>query len=75
MTLLWLIGWWSAALPPALVGPVWNAWGIALIACVSIDLITALACALRGLNRPEVERVWKPAIGWTYAGPDISKEV
>jgi hypothetical protein len=75
MTLLWLIGWRSAALPPALVGPMWNAWGIALVACVSIDLITALVWAVRELRRPEVERVWKPGIGWTYAGPDTSREV
>jgi hypothetical protein len=45
--------------------------GIALIACVSIDLVTALVWALRELTRPEVERVWKPGIGWTNAGPEL----
>lgn len=45
--------------------------GIALIACVSIDLVTALVWARRELTRPEVERVWKPGIGWTNAGPEL----
>lgn len=57
MSLLWLLLWWSAASPPAFVGLSWNSWGIALIACVSIDLITALVWARRELSRPEVGRV------------------
>jgi hypothetical protein len=74
MTVLWLVAWSVAALPPARVGPTWNAWGIVLIACVVIDVMSAVAWAHRELTRPEVERVWKPAIGWTYAGPELSKE-
>jgi|RhiMetdeSRZDD1v2_1073273.scaffolds.fasta_scaffold16466_7 hypothetical protein len=74
MTVLWLVAWSVAALPPAFVGPRWNSWGIVLATCVVIDLISAVAWAYREVTRPEVERVWKPGIGWTYAGPELSKE-
>jgi hypothetical protein len=74
MTVLWLVAWSLAALPPAYVGPTWNSWGIVLIACVAIDLIGALVWAYREAARREVERVWKPGIGWTSAGPELSKE-
>lgn len=63
MAVLWLVVWWAAASPPAFVGPSWNSWGIALIACVAIDMITALVWARRELTRPEVDRAWKPEIG------------
>jgi hypothetical protein len=74
MTLLWLIAWWTAAMPPALVGPTWNAWGVVLLVSAATDAITGIVLAHREVARPEVERVFKPGIGWTNAGPELWKE-
>jgi hypothetical protein len=72
MSLLWLIAWGVAGLPPVFVGPTWDTWGLVLVAAAAFDLGAANILAYRRLTRPEVQRVWRPGIGWTDRSPDGS---
>lgn len=42
MTTLWLIVWLLSETPEISVFGSWNAWGVALVVCITIDLIDIL---------------------------------
>ena len=72
-TIIWLVWWLAASAPTVGLLRSWNPWGVAFVACLGIDLVSAVTWTRHGQHPRYVHafgRMHFPARGWARGEPN-----
>jgi hypothetical protein len=71
---IWLVWWLASSAPTVELLVSWNPWGVAFVACLGIDVVSALTWTRRGRHWRYVHafgRTYVAGRGWARGEPDV----